>query len=511
MNSFSRVIINFHDRKLPEPGYLVGYAALIEAYQLKVPLPETCSIIAQQHKKYKTDTWAVYTPRYTPQDTQAGHLTFALKYEGVDLAILNALFARIDPTDIITWIRNEPTGQYSRRIWFLYEWLTNKKLDLEDSKKIGNFVDVIDAKQQYPGPSKPSSRHRVRNNLPGVRDFCPLIRCTEKLTNYINLHLGARAHEEIKYTSKDLLSRASAFLLLKDSRASFQIEHENPAHSLAERWGQVVGQAGQKPLTKDEILRLQTIVLEKNRFIEFGFRTEGGFIGIHDRETGVPIPDHISARCSDLDRLMDGLLQAYHHVKNSSFDPILLAASIAFGFVFIHPLVDGNGRIHRYIIQHVLAECEFVPKGIVFPIAAVILEHINSYVQVLQSYSHPRLSCIEWKPTEHGNVDVQNQTIDLYRYFDATKQAEFLYECMMEAINTSFPAEIEYLQHHDRMKAVLKERFSMPDKLINLLIRLLTQNNGILSKKATKMLHEFESQELQDIEVLYSSIFKTKK
>ncbi|HIP51694.1 MAG TPA: hypothetical protein EYG94_06355 [Campylobacterales bacterium] len=29
---------------------------------------------------------------------------------------------------------------------------------------------------------------------------------------------------------------------------------------------------------------------------------------------------------------------------------------IAFSFVYIHPLEDGNGRIHRYLIHHVLAE-----------------------------------------------------------------------------------------------------------------------------------------------------------
>ena len=58
-------------------------------------------------------------------------------------------------------------------------------------------------------------------------------------------------------------------------------------------------------------------------------------------------------------------------------DPVVAAAMIAFGFVFIHPFVDGNGRIHRYLIHHVLAERGFAPKGIVFPVSAVILERID--------------------------------------------------------------------------------------------------------------------------------------
>lgn len=39
----------------------------------------------------------------------------------------------------------------------------------------------------------------------------------------------------------------------------------------------------------------------------------------------------------------------------SIYDPVL-AAGIAFGFVFIHPFEGGNGRIHRYLIHHVLAK-----------------------------------------------------------------------------------------------------------------------------------------------------------
>jgi hypothetical protein len=37
-------------------------------------------------------------------------------------------------------------------------------------------------------------------------------------------------------------------------------------------------------------------------------------------------------------------------------DPVVAAAILAFGFVYIHPFEDGNGRIHRYLIHHVLAD-----------------------------------------------------------------------------------------------------------------------------------------------------------
>ena len=61
-------------------------------------------------------------------------------------------------------------------------------------------------------------------------------------------------------------------------------------------------------MTKEELLRLQQIVIESKRFVKMGIRKEEGFIGEHDRNTGEPIPEHISARWQDLDMLLNGLI-----------------------------------------------------------------------------------------------------------------------------------------------------------------------------------------------------------
>jgi hypothetical protein len=34
--------------------------------------------------------------------------------------------------------------------------------------------------------------------------------------------------------------------------------------------------------------------------VTLGLRTEGGFVGTHDRDTQAPVPEHISARPHDL-------------------------------------------------------------------------------------------------------------------------------------------------------------------------------------------------------------------
>ena len=503
----SQAVTVFHELKLPEANAKpVGYIALIADYHLSVPLPDSVYAIGEKHKKYQKGQWRVLTPRHAPEETLYGHLTFALKYEGIELGILKVLFEQIDSALIVDIVQSEPTGIYSRRIWFLFEWLCHDKLDLPDATQ-GNFVALINDKLQYSGPTRPSRRHRVHNNLPGTPDFCPLIRRTDQLDHYIALNLSQTAADHIGKTRSELLSRAAAFLLLKDSKASYTIEGEFPAHNRIERWGKIIGQAGQRPLNLEELESLQKIVIADNRFVTLGCRVEGGFVGEHDRVTGAPIPVHISARADDLNQLISGFFETYMLLKDSDYDSVLMAALIAFGFLFIHPYEDGNGRIHRYLFHHILAEKGFISKGLVFPISAVILERIESYKSILEAYSKPRLDHIQWRPTDKGNVEVLNNTIDLYRYFDATKQAEFLYACVEETVNTTLPEEVQYLEKYDLLNDFIKNYLDMPDKLVNLLIRFLNQNNGRLSKPRKKEFAQLTNEEVLAIERKYDEIF----
>ena len=487
---------------------LAGYAALIAGYDLAVPTPDYLCAIGTKHKRYNVGRWRIFTPRHAPEDNIYAHLTFALKYEGIDLGVLNALFAQIKPEAIAQIVRSEPTGAYSRRIWFLYEWLCNKELDIEDTVQ-GNFVALINDALQYPGPSRDSRRHRVRNNLPGTRDFCPLIRKTEKLDRFIAMNLSQVAIDHIGKIHADLLCRAAAFLLLKDSKASYTIEGEAPPYNRIERWGKIIGEAGQRKLSIEELEYLQRIVIADSRFVLPGCRVEGGFVGDHDRATGMPMPVHISARPEDLESLLSGLIETNRLLGKSDFNPVLMAALIAFGFVFIHPFEDGNGRIHRYLFHHVLAETGFVSKGLAFPVSAVILECIDGYRKILEHFSKPRLNYIQWRPTEKNNVEVLNNTIDLYRYFDATKQAEFFFECVEETVNKTLPEEVDYLTKYDLLNEFIKNYIDMPDKMVDLLIRCLNQNRGKLSKhKRDKAFDQLTEDEVQAIEHKYNDIFQ---
>lgn len=500
-NRISQEVTVFHDRIAPEKGALIGYGAVIEALHLPVPFPSKLALISEKRRKYQTEDWQVLTPRHQPQETIYGHLVFALKYEGLNLLFFKKLFQKIEKAAIENWVKSEPLGQYSRKIWFLYEWLLQEQLEIADLKE-GNYVQLVDEEQQYTSNSSINSpRHRIRNNLPGTVNFCPLIFKTSKLENFVHANISNMINSVFNGVHKDILLRTSAFLLLKDSKASFTIEGEIPTQNRAIRWGKAIGQAGNRPLSKEELLRLQQIVIENSRFVNLGFRKEGGFVGEHDRSTGEPMPEHISARWQDIDTLVDGLLNTCNLLEEGNFHPVLAAAKIAFGFVFIHPFVDGNGRIHRYLFHHLLAKMKYTPQGIIFPVSAAILERINDYRKVLENFSQPLLDFIEWRKTVDNNIEVLNDSTDYYRYFDATPQSEFLFECVEYTINKIIPEEVAYLQNYDAMKSWLDDRFQMPDKTVALLIRILEQNNSMISRRARdKEFSALTNEEIEEIE-----------
>jgi Fic/DOC family len=505
-NRFSGTVSVFHDRRLPVTGTPAGYAALIDAYGLRVPLPRTLCAIGERHRLLDEGGWRIYSPRYAPEASLEGHLTFALKHEGLDLAVLKRLFLAAGPGEIQARVRAKPTGSYARRIWFLYEWLTGETLDLHDADR-GPYVPVIDPDRQFAVTGRTSSRHRVKNNLPGTPDFCPLVFRTEALQAFMALDLPARAREIVGGVPRDLLARTAAFLLLKDSRSSHAIEGERAPHDRIDRWGRAIGEAGRQAIDLDELLRLQRIVIGDARFVRLGLRTEDGFVGEHDRETRMPLPGHIDARADDLPALIEGMT-AFDRGAAPHLDAVVAAAVLAFGFVYVHPFEDGNGRIHRYLIHHVLAQRGFSPPGLVFPVSSAILEQIDDYRRVLEDYGRRLLPCIDWEPTERGNVRVLNDTEDFYRFFDATPHAEFLYGCVRRTIEQDLPQETAFLHAYDAFCARVGTIVDMPANTMDLLFRFLRQNGGRLSGRARE--REFAAltdAEAAQIEALYDETF----
>jgi hypothetical protein len=297
-------------------------------------------------------------------------------------------------------------------------------------------------------------------------------------------------------------------MLLADSRASFQIEGERPPRNRLERWGRAALQAGRNTLTLDEIVRLHNVLIEDSRFVSPGLRADGVFLGGRDH-LGDPLPEFIGARARDLADLMAGMLEANDRMRDDGLDAVLQAAATAFGFVYIHPFEDGNGRLHRCLIHHVLAERRFTPAGLLFPVSSVLLDRIDHYRTTLRGHSAALMPYIDWRPAQERNVDVLNDTADLYRYFDCTQAAEFLYACVQRTVDDDLPREIDYLRRHDIALQRIMDAVEMPDRRAEDLVMFIRQNGGALpTKRREGEFKELTKDEVQRIERIVADAFE---
>lgn len=490
----------------PADAQLLGYSAIIDAYRLQGPLPRRLTAITSVGRKTTTMRegveWVLLPrgSRHRVPDGVIEHLGVAIKHEGLDLRVLSQLFQEDVGRDLTDWIRSNPAGIYTRRIWFLYEWMTGARLDVDEPYGV-QYVPVLDQNEYFTGRGIRSSRHKVTNNLTGVPGFCPLVRRTERLSIGRIQDLAAEARQVVSTADPAVLRRAVGFLLLNESKGSFDIEGESAPRTRLERWGKLIADAKDITLTPQGLDELQRSLFDKGAYVRLGYRREGGFVGRHDPIDQSPLPEHVSARADDLPSLMEGLLSAYEHLKRTRFDPVLTAAMIGFGFVFIHPFEDGNGRLHRFLIQKALVDMKFNPTGVVLPVSAAIMEDLPGYRSALEDYSISTLTGIEWRPTAKGNVEVTNQTAYLYRYFDATRQAEYLLDRIERTIRFALPAELDYLHRFDEAKRRIAEVMDLPDRLASLVIQFCAQNGGRVSaRKREQYLPDIRNADLELLE-----------
>lgn len=121
-----------------------------------------------------------------------------------------------------------------------------------------------------------------------------------------------------------------------------------------------------------------------------------------------------------------------------------------------------------------------------FPVSLVMLDWIDTYRETLQAHSARLMDFIEWTPTPKGNVEVLNDTADLYRYLDCTQVAEFLYRCVKRTIETDLPREIDYLTRRDEAVRDIMNLVEMPNLMAEQFVLFVQRNGGTLPSKRRK-------------------------
>ncbi|WP_082474450.1 Fic family protein [Sphingomonas sp. Leaf343] len=186
----------------------------------------------------------------------------------------------------------------------------------------------------------------------------------------------------------------------------------------------------------------------------------------------------------------------------STSSPAVSAFAFAFAFVFIHPFEDGNGRIHRVLVHHVLSRTGFSPDDLIFPVSAAIVRDQRSYDAVLERFSQPLFAAIDWAWTSEREITVRNDTASLYRYFDATLFVEYLYDRVVDTVRTDLHEQLGFLTVFDQAMGGVRAIVDMPDSRAALLIRLMLQNGGRLSLTKRKQFPELTDGELGAMEAV---------
>lgn len=484
----------------------IGAVWLIRKLDLSVYSPlYTVSEIGKSRMMVKDGDFTkhTYQARVRPSDDVMAHLVFHLKHEIVSFELLVRAFEKIDHKLIENYINSEPTGQYARRLGFLYEWLMDKQLSITAIIG-GNYVDVLDGEQfVVASSSTKDTRWRVNNNIAGTPSFAPVVIKTDAVKAAIEFDIKDKLDKISEEFGEDLILRSSVWITLRESRSSFIIEGEGKKENRIERFAAVMAEQvgkGEMPLNPKALARLQQEIIGRSLSIEtFGVRQSPVFVGESNFREKKEIVRYIAPPQQMVDEQLQGLSEFMDKTQGQS--SIMRGAVAAFGFVYIHPLADGNGRVHRLLINDILRRDRQTRDPIILPISKAIIEDGSSrkaYNQVLDTISKAVMKSLDgqYQFKEHiryadgirSNLVLNDtsQALPLWRYMDLTPHVVYLANLLQKVITEDMPEESRYLRHYDSIRENLKNIIDMSNHDADRIIRSIIDNQGVRSNKLVK-------------------------
>lgn len=487
------------------PDTLLGLHRLAEIYDIQLVQPLfTRSRLGSVRQREAADgqetrTW---TAQYQPADNFRGHFEFGLKYERLSFEFFSRLFHRVEPEDVAAWVRDEPTGSYARRAAFFYEWFTGRQLGVPDTAPNVGYVDAIDA-SQYLVAQRPDRvrRWRVNDNLPGSRDFCPMVFLGPQEQRGWLYDVAAGVQSLDDTYGPELLLRSAAWLTFKESRASFAIEHEADKQDRVKRFAAAIGTYSgrmEDPMAPEQLLTLQRAVLGEAA-LRVGIRQSPVFVGERSFVSEIV---HYIAPSEELVADMLASLRRFE-ARTRGASPVARAAAVSFAFIYLHPLADGNGRIHRFLVNHLLTADKVVPANIIVPVSATIAGSAKGradYDHALEAFSRPFMQvyadayrfgpkrlCPDGVETNFEFLRTEDAQ-HAWRYLDLTGQVRYLSGVLRQTVEQEMAQEALALRRYDEARAAIKDLVEMPDPDADTIIRSLEEGGWQVSNKLRKTL-----------------------
>ncbi|HBX36317.1 MAG TPA: hypothetical protein DEG76_03015 [Pseudohongiella sp.] len=491
----------------------VGYAYLNQYYALHLPklgieVYQAPNATEEQTISYGASKRKILPGHLKYEDNPYAQMHAAIKHQGIRLHFFAAMFRKVNVAEFTTFIASKPMSQYNRVLWFLFEWLTNSKLDLPDLKS-GNYINLFEDEFYYTlKTGHRDKRTRVINNALGTSEFCPTVRKTPEIRRLEKIDVYKTAYAKMQgigeFLSVDVIGRSINYLYTKETKSSTEIEKEKPDRQKMQRFLNAIKNVGLYELNSQSIINVQNqIVAEKFRATDY--RTSEIYVGTTIQRFGLQDEDvhYVGAKQTHVASMMHGLLKLHENLMlDQSIPPLIHATIISFGEVYIHPFDDGNGRLHRYLIHEVMKHREPEHQFII-PISAAILKNQSKYDKVLETVSIPIMAMLDYEFDDENRIVINNDIDYMYRFPDYTEHVKFVYDMMDTAVSEDLLQEVCLLTVFDRLKKFVNSRIDVPNKHIDTALSIIIQNGGKTSIRKRKAIEKlFDAETLNLVETL---------
>lgn len=523
-----------------------GYQALLERYKIQIPRPYHRSWVLGSRRvlsKQLDGEDELFPASYGKDDSDLGQLIFALKYDGIELLALRKIFAHIDREELVQGIMAKRTSGFLRRLWFFFEFFEDfGTLDVENCPTCPS-VDLADPKRYLVRNGSYFPRQRIRFNLLGNKDWCPMVRRSAALEKLDAAELRSKAQRAVAKIPRDTIKRAVRYLHTKETRASYEIESDAP-QPRAQRFVEALINQSQRNAswkqwwTAEQFVEVQKELLDE-RYASETLRDFDVRVSEQLSLTGKQERVHwVGAPRAYVQELLRGLSEAWkaHHMeprkprqkpqqdeamqpRDSCGDPnvdLAMAVCLSFGFVYVHPFGDGNGRVHRLLLSYVFAQTQLTPPDIVVPISALVLNDRFNYDRILESYSRPAMACMRYEISpQSGEISVSPSCADLFRYIDLSDHVEQIAIWFEQAIHEELVREVEELVRIDEALGRMQEIVDMPDQKLHRFLQICHHNGSlpgstsyrIPKKKRQRLFAELSDAEVASLEEAVSQVF----
>ena len=495
---------------------MIGYEFLLSRIPLRMPaLSRPAQVRPVTRIEQMPDLLAV--PRHVaPADDTSilEHLLFALKHETIQLPILHEALKLVPGDELVRALAAQRTGGYLRKAAYLWEKANGRALTLPWDTTGGNYLDLFDRDTCYTGPQwERSQKYRVNFNGIGPYEFCPVVQrdaALEQRGSDVLERLRAWATHP---ANAGILDRVMNWAYLSETRDSYAIENEAPSPDKERAFLQAMEHLrDRRPLTEDYLAELQNVVITNDLKLEHDFRRRQNWLQRGGR--GALAVRYVPPPPEALGSLMGGLMRMAN-AREGDVPPLVKAALVSFGFVFLHPFMDGNGRLSRLLAHHSLNIDEVLPtiggNPAILPLSVAMKRHEKDYLAALEAFSKPArqlwdVSCI----ADNEFVFEFRSSTMVYAHWHADAAAAFVTGCAELALEQSLFDETLFIQAYDQAFEQIDREFDLPNRTINLLIQWIRQNKGRMPERRrnTAELLLLKPAQIERIEAIVADCFR---